>query len=97
MTFNVNDLGAGQSAALIMQTTVNDKAQPGEVLHNVAVVSVNGQPKGQAEATVQIIPSIIPVTGAGPGWPELMPIFGLAVLAAIAPFAILLVRRREQL
>lgn len=94
VTFNVNDLGAGQSAALTMQTVVNDKAQPGDVLHNLAVVSVNGQQKGQAEASVQIIPPIIPVTGSGPGWREQMLILVLAVLAALAPYVVWLWRRQ---
>jgi uncharacterized repeat protein (TIGR01451 family) len=94
VTFNVNDLGALQSATLVMQTVVNDKGQPGDVLRNVAVVSVNGQAKGQAEAAVQLIPGLIPVTGLGPRWNESALIMVLALLAFLLPGAFWLRRAR---
>lgn len=65
VTFNLGTLAAGQSVTMILQARVNDKAQLGSALRNVAVLTVNGQFKGQAEAFVQIIPSTIPLTGVG--------------------------------
>ncbi len=96
VTFNLGALGAGQSATMTIQARVNDKAQAGDVLQNVAVLNVDSQQRGRAIAEVEIIPSIIPVTGIGPGWRELAATSVFALLALLSPMAIWRLARRAR-
>ncbi len=96
VTFNLGTLAAGQTATMTIQARVNDKAQPGSTLRNVAVLFVDGQQRGHAIAEVEIIPSIIPVTGIGPGWPELAATSVFALLALLSPMAVWKLARRAR-
>jgi uncharacterized repeat protein (TIGR01451 family) len=95
-TFNLGTVAAGQSATMTIQARVNDKAQPGDVLRNVAVLNVDGRMRGQAEASVEVIPSTIPATGIGPGWRELAATSVLALLALLSPVAAWRLARRSR-
>lgn len=96
VTFNLGTLAAGHSATMTIQARVNDKAQAGDVLQNVAVLNVDSQQRGRAIAEVEIIPSIIPVTGIGPGQRELAGITALALVALLSPIAVWKLARRAR-
>jgi len=96
ITFNIGTLGPGQSATLVIQVRVNDKAQPGSVVRNVAVLNVGGRQSGQAIAEVQIVPTFIPVTGAGPGWREVALTALMALLASLLPWFVWRLRRQDR-
>jgi len=98
LTFTLGSLEAGQTATIVIRTRVNAQAQPGDVLRNVASVFADGQFRGQAEALVTVIPSLLPAAGVGPGWRELAVTALLATLAALLPpVAWWLLRRRRRL
>ena len=79
VTFDVGTLGAGGSATLTIEARVNQQGQPGDILRNIARLNVGGQ----AEASLQIVPPVIPVTGNGPGWRETAPMVMLALLIVL--------------
>lgn len=92
-SFDIGTLAAGQSVTMVITTRVNERGRPQQELRNTAILWVSGVDKGEASATVTLIPGTIPGTGLPPG-PSPLLISVLSILAALAIPALWLGWRR---
>lgn len=85
VTFNIGTLAANQAVNLSIQARINETAQPGQAISNVAQVLEGGTPHGSSNTVItNVVPEAMPGTGLPPE-PSPLPTIVLAVIAALLP------------
>ncbi len=85
VNFTLGTLAANQVVNLVIQTRVNDTAQPGQAISNTAQVLEGGAVHGTSNTVlINAVPGAMPGTGLPPE-PSPVPTIVLAVIAALLP------------
>jgi uncharacterized repeat protein (TIGR01451 family) len=85
VNFTIGTLAANQVVNLVIQTRINNTAQPGQAILNLAQLLEGGTPHGSSNTVLtNVVPGAMPGTGLPPETSP-MPTILFAVIAALLP------------